>query len=73
VQDVGFFLLLKPDLDPCEDFEESEMSQELSLMDVKQVASHALTASLLWSQQKVLLTCAKGLEEFTEEQELKQI
>jgi hypothetical protein len=49
------------------------MSQELSLMDVKQVASHALTASLLWSQQKVLLTCAKGLEEFTEEQELKQI
>jgi hypothetical protein len=68
LQEVGFFLLLEPDLDPYEDFDESETSQELSL-DATQVVSHTLAASLRWSQHKVLLACAKGLEEFAQEQE----
>ena len=69
VQEVGFFLLLEPDLDPYETFDdESEQLQETSL-DPSEVLSHTLAASLRWSQHKVLLTCAKGLEEFAQEQE----
>ena len=67
VREVGFFLLLEPDLRPYESFDETDGSQ-VSL-DPTDVLSHTLAASLRWSNHKVLLACAKRLEEYALEQE----
>jgi hypothetical protein len=64
-EEVGFFLLLEPDLDPYQDFDEAEAVK----LAPSEILSHRLAASLRWSQHKVLMACAAGLRRFVTEEE----
>jgi hypothetical protein len=66
ISDVGYFLLLEPELDPYDDFDEGE---SFDLLTPSEVLSYRLAASLRWQQHKVLLACAKGLENYAKEEE----
>ena len=69
ISDVGYFLLLEPELDPYDDFDEGDSGD---LLTPSEVLSYKLAASLRWQQHKVLLTCANGLENYAKEEEEQQ-
>ncbi|KAG7353861.1 SET methyltransferase domain containing protein [Nitzschia inconspicua] len=72
-EEVGFFMLLVPELDSYQNFDEEEdVDQALASLAPTEVLSHSLAASLRWSQHKVLIACAEGLRRFVAEEELRK-
>jgi SET domain len=65
-EEVGFFLLLEPDLDPYRNFDDDDETDDSlgSSLTPTEVLSHSLAASLRFSQHKVLMACAEGLRIF---------